>query len=385
MNSSVIFDFLSDPMGGLLTSARAFLNRARRFDPDSRLVVLEVNSAVSGSVEEPTRFDWINCERPGGLHGWRRAAWQNLQLPAIARRYRADTYVSLSHYLPLTLPTGVKSIIGISNLAPFSADAHAVEVEWRKRLRLRILRASILSAARRADKIIALSQACRNELTSNGVAGEKITVIPNGVTQPPATEQLLRQPAAAGDSPFILCVSHFYRYKNFERLVRAYALVPEHLRTRYRLVLVGAPYDPAYVASIRALVTSLGLDDRVELIPGVYGTALTALYQGCRLFVFPSLVENSPITLLEAMVHGAPVAASDIPTMRELGGEAAVYFDPHSAQSMAQVMVGLLSDDALCATLRSRGAERARLYDWDRFSESLVRLYQDSGASSHVR
>ena len=106
MAATIVLDFLSDPMGGLLTSARAFLNRVRRFDTESRLVVLEVNAAVSGSVADPAAFDWINVERPGGLRGLRRVAWQNLELPAIARRYQADTYISLSHYLPMTLPAG---------------------------------------------------------------------------------------------------------------------------------------------------------------------------------------------------------------------------------------------------------------------------------------
>ena len=80
------------------------------------------------------------------------------------------------------------------------------------------------------------------------------------------------------------------------------------------------------------------------------------------------------------MAHGAPVAASDIPTMREMGGDAAIYFDPHSAESMAATIVRSLSDDALRAKLRGLGHERIRLYDWDHFSERLVRLYRNSGA-----
>lgn len=379
MAATIVLDFLSDPMGGLLTSARAFLNRARRFDPDSRLVVLEVNAAVSSSVVDPSAFDWVNLERPRGLRGWRRAAWQNLELPAIARRFRANAYVSLSHYLPMTLPANVRSIIGVSNLAPFSSDAHAAEIEWRKRLRLRILRATILSAARRADKVIALSQACRTELTARGIEGDKISVIPNGVTRHPSMDRERQLPSPLADTEFILCVSHFYRYKNFERLIRAYALLPDDLRERHGLVLVGAAYDPVYVASIRALISRLGLRESVRLIPGAYGEELAALYQNCGVFVFPSLVENSPITLLEAMAHGAPVAASDIATMREMGGDAAAYFDPHSEESIAGAIAMLLSDAAVRERLRGLGPERARLYDWDHFSERLVRLYQDSG------
>ena len=94
-------------------------------------------------------------------------------------------------------------------------------------------------------------------------------------------------PNPFGDAQFILCVSHFYRYKNFERLVRAYALLPADVRARYELILVGAPYDPAYVTSIQGLVAALGLEGRVRVIPGAYGEELAALYQNCSVFVFP--------------------------------------------------------------------------------------------------
>jgi glycosyltransferase involved in cell wall biosynthesis len=379
MGATILLDFLSDPVGGLLTSARAFLNRARRFDPKSRLVVLEVNAGVSRSVADPAAFEWVNLVRPDGLRGWRRVAWQNLELPALARRWNADSYVSLSHYLPVTLPRGIRSIIGISNLAPFSSDAHAAEQDWRKRLRLRILRTTILSAAQRADKVIALSHACRTELISRGIAENKISVIPNGVTLQPCigTERAL--PSALADTEFILSVSHFHRYKNFERLIAAYSRLADDLRARYKLILVGAPQDPSYVASLRALIASHEMGGSVRLIEGAYGEELTALYRNCAAFVFPSLVENSPITLLEAMAHGVPVAASDIPPMREMGGDAAIYFDPHSAEAIATAIALTLTDNGLREKLRALGPKRARLFDWDHFSEDLVRLYRESG------
>jgi glycosyltransferase involved in cell wall biosynthesis len=376
MTRTVILDFLSDPMGGLLTSARAFLNRARRHDAASRIVVLEVNSAISGSIDDAKLFEWINVEHAHGLRGWRRLLWQNLELPAIARRYHADVYVSLSHYLPRTLPAGVRSVIGVSNLAPFSMDAFTAEVSWRSKLRLRLLRTSILGSARRADRVIALSQACRSALVARGIVDDKISVIPNGVSSLSESEPTPSAAATSQDAEFILCVSHFYRYKNFARLVRAYALLPPSIRGRYRLLLVGAPYDVSYYESIRSLVVSLGLGDRVKIIPGAYGDELADLYKKCSLFVFPSLAENSPITLLEAMTRGAPIAAADIPAIREMADDAAVYFEPRSEQTIAQALEAILSDPAKRAMLRAHGERRAKLYSWDDFAKRLVRLYQ---------
>jgi len=380
MTGPVVLDFLSDPMGGLLTSARAFLNRVRRFDGKTQLLVLEFDGAVSSGVDERDAFDWVDIRRPGGLRGLRRLAWQNLVLPGILRRHGAKVYVSLSHYLPVTLPAGVGSIVGISNLAPFSTDALAAEVSLVKRLRLRVLRWTIVDAAQRADRVIALSEAGRVELLGRGVSAEKIRKIPNGVVAPPQADVqqdkvALSRLGVTGD--FILCVSHFYRYKNFLRLVEAYSRLPASLRARHPLLLVGAAYDPAYVEEVRQLADRLQLGAQVRIIPGVYDGDLSALYRRCRLFAFPSLIENSPITLLEALAHGAVVAAADIPAMREFGGDSAVYFDPRSSSAMAATMANALCDEALRATLAAKAPLQAAAHTWENFTSRLVATYRE--------
>ena len=375
MAKTIIFDFLSDPIGGLLTSARAFLSRVRRFDPSTRIVVLELNGSISTNIKNADEFEWINIQRPRGLPSWRRILWQNVNLPSLMRKYEAGVYVSLSHYLPWTIPGNIKTIVGVSNLAPFSKDAYKAEIKLTKKLRLLMLRGGIISAAKRADRVIALSETCLGELTSRGVPVGKISVVPNGVDFP-MSDVGKDELGCAVEGEFILCVSHFYRYKNYERLVRGYALLPECLRQRYRLLLVGRPYDTAYFKSIQRLVAHLKLTERINLIGGLYGAELSIHYRRCALFMFPTLVENSPITLLEAMAHGAPVAATDIPAMREFGGNAVVYFNPHSEQSMAQVMETLLVGVEESARLRTLGPQRAQQYTWDGFTEKLVELYQ---------
>jgi glycosyltransferase involved in cell wall biosynthesis len=375
MAKTIIFDFLSDPMGGLLTSARAFLSRVRRFDPGTRIVVLELNGSISGSLRNAEEFEWVNIQKPDGLSGWRRMLWQNVNLPRLMREFEAGVYVSLSHYLPWSIPGNVKTIVGVSNLAPFSKDAYKAEIKLTKKLRLLILRRGIISASKRADRVIALSDTCLCELVCRGLSLVKISVVPNGVDLPVEIAEI-DAVGCAVDGEFILCVSHFYRYKNYERLVRGYALLPESLRQRYRLLLVGRPYDVAYFESIKKLVAHLNLTERVSLIGGLYGIELSAHYRRCALFMFPTLIENSPITLLEAMAHGAPVAAADIPAMREFGGDAVTYFDPHSEKSMAQAMEAMLVDGAVSARLRTLGPQRAQQYTWDSFTEKLVQLYQ---------
>jgi glycosyltransferase involved in cell wall biosynthesis len=81
--------------------------------------------------------------------------------------------------------------------------------------------------------------------------------------------------------------------------------------------------------------------------------------------------------LLEAMKSGAPIVASDIPAMREMGGEAPSYFDPRSERDIARALEELLNDRPRRELLGARGAERAKLYSWEQFTGRLVQLYQD--------
>lgn len=368
----VIFDFLSDPMGGLLTSAREFLKRVREYDSESKIIVLELNKSISPYVNDSANIEWINVNRPNGLLGWRRILWQNVNLPNIIKKNNATVYVSLSHYLPWTLPRNIKKIIGISNLAPFSKAAFDAEVSWKKKLRLILLSKSIIVSSNRADTVIALSNACKQELLLRGVSEQKVVIIPNGVS---VYQHYKTNNLAIKNEHYVLCVSHFYRYKNYERLVKAFYLLPESLKNKYSLFLVGKPYDIKYFNKIITLVKSLDMENNVILITGLFGDDLINAYKNCSLFVFPSLIENSPITLLEAMIYGAPTIASDVPAMREFGQQSIIYFDSTSEVDLTHKMEQLLQNKKQRQSLEQAGIMQASKYTWNEFSLNLVNTY----------
>ena len=372
MPQVVIFDFLSDPMGGLLTSAREFLQRVRQYDSESRIVVLELNQSISSHVGKANNIEWVTIEKTNRFLGWRRMLWQNLYLPGIIKKYRADTYFSLSHYLPWTLPENVTKIIGISNLAPFSQEAFDSEIKIKNKLRLILLKKSIINTSKRATAVIALSQTCKNELEANGIQAEKITVISNGVNNLPLPKY---DDGMVVDGKYILCVSHFYRYKNYENLIKAYSLLSQNIKQQYKLVLIGRPYDVGYFESMRNLVRKLELENNVILISGLYEEKLANAYRKCSLFVFPSLIENSPITLLEAMAYGAPVIASDVPAMREFGGDAILFFNPHSAIDAAHKISYVLDAKSVAGQLSKKSVARAARYSWDEFTKKIAECY----------
>ncbi|MCX7180619.1 MAG: glycosyltransferase [Proteobacteria bacterium] len=277
-------------MGGQVTRIKAFLQRFRTYDPESRVIVTEEDGAVSRLVPDRPDLEFVGRQGAGMARAARRMLWQNLALPKLCRQRNSGVYLHFSHYLPYGLPGNMRTIVGVANLQPFSREGRAAEVLFDKRLRLAVLERTILSSVRRADQVIALSEECRDVLVERGLDQRKIAVIPNGVEAPGAmdaadAEAEVQRQGIAGE--FVLYVSHFYRYKNFERLVRAYALLPEELRNRYALVLVGVPHHRECWDNVAATVGRLGLGHRVIMIPGLDTRSLSALYRCCTLFAWP--------------------------------------------------------------------------------------------------
>jgi glycosyltransferase involved in cell wall biosynthesis len=379
MPETLVLDGSSIRLGGQVTRIKAFLQRFRTYDPESRVIVAEEDGAVSRLAPDRPDLEFVGRKGAGAARAARRMLWQNLALPQLCRQRNAGVYLHFSHYLPYGLPGNMRTIVGVANLQPFSREGRAAEVRFDKRLRLAVLERTILSSVRRADQVIALSEECRDVLAERGLDQRKIAVIPNGVEAPCAMEAAdagaeVQRQGIAGE--FVLYVSHFYRYKNFERLVRAYALLPEQLRTRYALVLVGVPHHRECWDNVVTIVARLDLGHRVIMIPGLDTRALSALYRRCTLFAFPSLVENCPNILLEAMAHGAPVVAGRIGPMPEFGGDAVGYFDPLDEASMAVTLTEALSDTFLRQDLSRKGRQRALGYSWDSFTRSVVGLYR---------
>jgi len=378
----IVFDLLAASTGGQMTRAQAFLARFRQHDPDSAMCILQEYHALDSMVQQ-AGVDAINFDPLPGPRALNRVLWQNLWLPLVARQRRFDTYLSFSHYLPRTLPRNITTVIGIANLAPFSEAALQAETGWRGRARLRLLKKRILSSATRADHVIALSHTCRDVLIGEGIAPGKINVISNGVDEPGTPDEndqtaetlsVLRSQYHIPED-FLLYVSHFYPYKNFVRLVQAYAMLPAAQQERHSLVLVGAPHNRPYFDAVIAAIHASGAQSRILVVPGLEAKALSLLYRATSLFVYPSLVENSPNILLEAMVHGAPVLAGSHQPMPEFGGDAIAYFDAKSVPSMTAAMSALLANATARARLKVLAPPQARQHSWEEFTRAVVSLY----------
>jgi glycosyltransferase involved in cell wall biosynthesis len=369
----VFLNLLAATAGGQLTRARAFLDRFNDFAPESQLVVIKAQTELPEYSSTDSRMVIDVQIGSGRLKAFSRMWWENFVMPGLICKHQADVYLTFSHYLPQFKSITVPSVVGVSNLAPFSLEAWNQESLFVK-LKMFALRHTIISSARMATCVLALSKTCRNVLITNGISEDKIVVSPNGVD--PYWGQIANQTVLLARSkivrPYLLYVSHFHLYKNHDRLIDAYLQLSPSVRDGHQLVLVGKPYSMSCYKEVQLKIERLGLVYDVILIPGENSENLRELYQNARLFVFPSLIENSPNILLEAMMAGVPVATSNLSPMPEFCGDAAEYFDALNVSEMSHKIELLLSDESRLSDLSQLSRMQATGFTWEEFVLNVV-------------
>lgn len=164
--------------------------------------------------------------------------------------------------------------------------------------------------------------------------------------------------------PYFLCVSNRRGHKNEHGLLSAFA--QSNLPERADLMLTGEP-ERAIVDHARAL----GIADRVTFMGRVSENELAALYRGALCLVFPSFYEGFGLPIVEAFASGTPVVTSNVSSMPEIAGDAALLVDPHRPQEIARAMERIHSSVELREDLSSRGLARARIFTWDAVAERV--------------
>ncbi len=163
--------------------------------------------------------------------------------------------------------------------------------------------------------------------------------------------------------PFILFVSSLWPYKNAETLISAFAKIRTQLK-EYQLVIAGFARDQQYLSSLKEQVSALGIQKKVLFTGGLVHEKLARLYQTATVFVYPSLYETFGLTILEAMACGCPVITSNVSSMPEIAGDAAILFEPGDADELASKILTLLTHNELYRERREAGLKRAGEFTW---------------------
>ena len=176
------------------------------------------------------------------------------------------------------------------------------------------------------------------------------------------------------DAPFALYPAQTWAHKNHKRLLDAFALLKKEKGFDLKLVCTGS--KNFYWSDIRAHLDQLGLGDRVSFPGFVSSVELRALYRLASFMVFPSLFEGGGFPILEAFREGVPVATSSVTSIPEYAGDAALFFDPNSVESIASALERMHADAALRVDLAKRGSERIKLFSWDRTARAYRAVYR---------
>ena len=239
---------------------------------------------------------------------------------------------------------------------------------------------AVREALARATRIAAVSAFTARAL--GAAVAARVQVVPERLAaRLPVAAAGAALPPGVAKGRYFLYAANTWPHKNHVALVDAFAVARGRgLPGDYRLVLTGAAASGE--GALRAAIERHGLQAAVIRAGYVATEALATLLRDARAVIFPSLYEGFGIPVIEAMAAGVPVACSNTTALPEVAGEAALMFDPASPAAMAEAMLRLAADDALCASLRERGIAQARPYeDADLMARDYLRLFTEALAS----
>lgn len=235
------------------------------------------------------------------------------------------------------------------------------------------------AVARKATHIVTLSEfSKRNIVELLHVSPEKVTVVHCGVgpqyrVQEKSAAQEVAAVAAGIHGPYVLYVGNLKPHKNVGILLQAFAKLKNGAGIPHRLVIVGD--DVRWKGQLVEQSVRLGVTESTRFISHVGADVLPCVYAGADVLVLPSTLEGFGLPVVEAMACGTPVACSRSASMPEVGGDAVEYFDPSSAEDVAAAIRRILDSTSHRESLRQKGVERAKQFDWKECSRRHFEVY----------
>lgn len=224
----------------------------------------------------------------------------------------------------------------------------------------------------RANRIVTVSDNTRDDLIRfYGVEPGRVRTIRQGISLHPESSRPEDAPPDLPDK-YLLFVGTRSSYKNFYLFAEAAAF---HMANDKGLCLVCAGGGPL-TADETMFLRRLGIDGRTRQYD-INDRSLCQLYKRARAFVFPSLYEGFGLPVLESFACGCPAILASAASLPELGGDAAIYFEPKSHDSIADAMAQVVDDDDLRGKMIERGLARSKSFSWNRTAEETKKVYRE--------
>jgi glycosyltransferase involved in cell wall biosynthesis len=304
---------------------------------------------------------------------------EQIHVPWVLRRERPDVFHAPHYVLPPAIRC--KSVVTIHDCIHLMFPQYLPS-----RAAYLYARASMWTAARQSHKILTVSEASKRDIIHFfNVRPDKIVVVHNAIDErfratPPEDAIARVRERYQLDGRFVLYVGNIKPHKNLVRLIEAFDGLRKRGYEDVKLLIIGD--EISKLPALRRAVHSHKLHKQVRFLGYLSDDTLAILYRLASVFVFPSLYEGFGLPPLEAMACGAPVVTSNVSSLPEVTGDAAVLVDPYNVESIIEGMSRVMSDPAFAADLRARGMARAREFSWERSVQRIAELYKEVAAGT---
>jgi glycosyltransferase involved in cell wall biosynthesis len=299
---------------------------------------------------------------------------EQLRVPLDLRREGIDLFHAPHYVLPALTPC--RSVVTIHDCIHLRFPQYLPN-----RLAYAYARASLWIASHRANRILTVSEASKRDILRYfSVPEAKIDVIYNAIDErfgeePPEDEVARVRERYQLNDPFVLYAGNIKPHKNLERLIEAFHTLRRGGLEQVKLLIIGD--EISKYATLRRAVHKYKLHQHVRFFGFVPDRTLAVLYRLAGVFVFPSLYEGFGLPPLEAMASGTPVITSNLSSLPEVVGDAALLIDPYDPDAIADAMRRVLTEPALRDDLRARGLNRVREFSWDRSVRRVRQIYEE--------
>jgi glycosyltransferase involved in cell wall biosynthesis len=299
----------------------------------------------------------------GSKGNFSRLAWTQFQLPNIYRKLKARLLFSPVPEMPLF--SRCNTVIMVHDLIPIRCPRNGSALTTYFRYHLPFV-------CQQATHIICNSQATADDIVDFfQIPAKKITPIFLGYNKNRfrKIKGLQKHP----DKPYFVYLGRHNHHKNVSRI--AFAFAQFQYRQDYELWFVG-PTDSRYTLSLQQQVRELGIAPQVKFLDYVSCDDLPIILNQAHALVFPSLWEGFGFPVLEAIACGTPVITSNLSSLPEVAGDAALYVNPYEIKNIVEAMNRVTEDEKLRKQLIELGLERAKKFSWQKTANETIQVIE---------
>jgi glycosyltransferase involved in cell wall biosynthesis len=360
---------------GIGTYIRSLIHALGQVDRTNRYTIVSGPADVRTIAGLPESFHTAMYARSDG------AALDHVAFPLFLRGLRPDlVHIPLNRVPLFMIKPYVVTIHDMANLL-FEEETSGLRMELRK---MRFRRGLV-----RANRVIAVSDSTKRDVeTQMGVPSERICRVYNA----PDPGFSFRAASPGGEQerileryqityPFLLYAGNIRRHKNIPRLIEAFAVVRDQLASHptyrnLRLVIIGDTISQ--YPAVRQAVIKSRVENAVRFLGFVPFDTLRCFYETASAFVFPSRYEGFGLPPLEAMACGTPVVTSNVSSLPEVVGDAAIQVNPENVFDIARGIKEVLLDDELRTWLIRKGREQAGKFSWNWTARQVLDIYREA-------